>query len=112
MSRQTASRRAPTVPEYKSPYGPKYFYQSHVAGIPPKTLFRTAVKSGLYGGVGLFAVIYFASGVPRIQQDILQKVPVIGKYFVREIHPADNVSLPELFKASIQSTNYRDVQPF
>ncbi|KAL2171507.1 hypothetical protein VTG60DRAFT_2675 [Thermothelomyces hinnuleus] len=86
----TASLRAPALPQYKSPYGPKYFYQSHVAGITTKTLVRTGLKSGLYGGVALFTVIFFASGIPRIQQDILQKVPIIGKRFVREIHPADN----------------------
>ncbi|AEO60733.1 hypothetical protein MYCTH_2310269 [Thermothelomyces thermophilus ATCC 42464] len=90
MSFPTPSLRAPAHPQYKSPYGPKYFYQSHVAGITTKTLVRTGVKSGLYGGVALFAVIFFASGIPRIQQDILQKVPIIGKRFVREIHPADN----------------------
>ncbi|KAL2165045.1 hypothetical protein VTH06DRAFT_341 [Thermothelomyces fergusii] len=83
MPLPTASLRTPVLPQYKSPYGPKYFYQSHVAGITSKTFIRTGIKTGLYGGVALFTLIFFASGVPR-------KVPIIGKHFVREIHPADN----------------------
>ncbi|KAL2153765.1 hypothetical protein VTH82DRAFT_4920 [Thermothelomyces myriococcoides] len=93
MPSPTPSLRGPSLPQYKSPHGPKYFYQSHVAGITSKTFVRTGVKTGLYGGVGLFAVLFFASGIPRIQQDILQKVPIIGKHFVREIHPADNTQV-------------------
>ncbi|EAQ87392.1 hypothetical protein CHGG_04011 [Chaetomium globosum CBS 148.51] len=87
----TAPRRAPAFPEYKSPYGPKYFYQSHFAGITTKTFLKTGVKAGMFGGVALVAVIFLGSGIPRIQQDILQKIPVLGPRFpVREIHPADN----------------------
>lgn len=32
---------------------------------------NSGVKAGLFGGVALFAVIFFASGIPRIQKDIL-----------------------------------------
>jgi hypothetical protein len=64
----------------------------------------------MFGGVALFAVIFYASGIPKLQRDILQvcqlhgacshsrdsltvpqKVPFVGHYFVKEIHPADNV---------------------
>ncbi|KAK4031834.1 ubiquinol-cytochrome-c reductase complex subunit-domain-containing protein [Parachaetomium inaequale] len=86
----TPSRRAPAFPEYKSPYGPKYYYQSHVAGITQKTLLRTGVKAGMFGGVALFAVIFYASGIPRIQIDILQKIPFLGQRFVKETHASDN----------------------
>ncbi|KAI0477977.1 ubiquinol-cytochrome-c reductase complex subunit-domain-containing protein [Xylaria cf. heliscus] len=60
-------------PTYKSPYGPN------------------AVKSGAFGGVALFAVIFYASGIPRVQQDILQKIPFIGGHFIKEIPASDNV---------------------
>jgi hypothetical protein len=43
-----------------------------------------------YGGVaGLFALFFFAE-VPRVSQDIMQKVPILGSYFVKEIPPEDN----------------------
>ena len=55
--------------------------------------FPSGFKAAAFGGSALFAVIFFASGIPRVQKDILQKVPVFGNLFVKEIHPADNVSL-------------------
>lgn len=30
------------------------------------------MKTSYFGAVGLFAVIYYASGIPRVQRDILQ----------------------------------------
>ncbi|KAI0537090.1 ubiquinol-cytochrome-c reductase complex subunit-domain-containing protein [Xylaria digitata] len=77
-------------PSYKSPYGPKYHFQPHIAGWTPKQLTGLAVRSGAFGGVALFAVIYFASGIPRVQQDILQKIPFIGDHFIKEIPASDN----------------------
>jgi ubiquinol-cytochrome c reductase subunit 10 len=47
-------------------------------------------KSAAFGGALGFAVIFFASGIPRVKRDILQNLPVIGGYFVDEVHPADN----------------------
>jgi hypothetical protein len=67
----------------------------------------------MFGGVALFAVIFFASGMPRIQEDILQvcfatpeitaaatrrlltplqKIPLVGHRFKHEIPASDNVS--------------------
>lgn len=62
-----------------------------------------------FGGVALFGVIFYASGIPRLQRDVLQvcmddndfdkrdiltpqqKVPFVGSYFVNEVPPEDNV---------------------
>lgn len=61
-----------------------------------------------FGGVALFGVIFYASGIPRLQRDVLQvctlnsfdktymltpsqKVPFVGNYFVNEVPPEDNV---------------------
>ncbi|KAK4238680.1 ubiquinol-cytochrome-c reductase complex subunit-domain-containing protein [Achaetomium macrosporum] len=77
-------------PMYKSPYGPKYYYQPQIAGITTQRLLKEGVKAGMFGGVALFAVIFYASGIPRIQRDILQKVPFIGHYFIHEIPASDN----------------------
>ncbi|KAI8946834.1 ubiquinol-cytochrome-c reductase complex subunit-domain-containing protein [Xylaria longipes] len=78
------------LPSYKSPYGPKYHYQPHVAGWSIKQLTGLGVKLGGFGGVALFAVIFFASGIPKVQRDILQKIPVIGDHYIKEIPASDN----------------------
>ncbi|KAI0444103.1 ubiquinol-cytochrome-c reductase complex subunit-domain-containing protein [Xylaria telfairii] len=79
-----------SLPSYKSPYGPKYQYQPHVAGWTVKQFTGLGIKLGAFGGVGLFAVIFFASGIPRVQKDILQKIPFIGNHYIKEIPASDN----------------------
>ncbi|KAI0379320.1 ubiquinol-cytochrome-c reductase complex subunit-domain-containing protein [Hypomontagnella monticulosa] len=85
---QTPIRRS--YPSYKSPYGPKYHYQPNVAGFTLKQATGLGFKAGAFGGVALFAVIYYASGIPRVKRDILQKIPFIGGYFIKEIPASDN----------------------
>jgi hypothetical protein len=46
-----------------------------------------AAAFGVVAGTG--ALLFF-DGVPRVQKDILQKVPIIGSYFVHEVPPEDN----------------------
>lgn len=38
---------------------------------------------------GIFALFFF-DGVPKVKKDIMQKIPLIGDYFVDEIAPEDN----------------------
>ena len=38
---------------------------------------------------GIFALFFFAE-VPRVRIDIVEKIPVIGSYFKKEIPPEDN----------------------
>ena len=46
--------------------------------------------AGAFGvSAGIFALLFFDE-VPRVRQDILRKVPIIGNYFVREVPPEDN----------------------
>ena len=47
------------------------------------------LASGFGVAAGVFAVFFFGD-VPRVRQDILQKLPVIGDYFIKEIPPEDN----------------------
>lgn len=49
-----------------------------------------AIASGFGVSAGIFALFFFGE-VPRVRKDILQKVPIIGPYFVREVPPEDNV---------------------
>ncbi|KAI5310866.1 hypothetical protein KEM55_005988, partial [Ascosphaera atra] len=49
--------------------------------------------SGILGGFGVVAAagaLYFLGEVPRVRMDILEKIPVIGPYWHREIPPEDN----------------------
>lgn len=34
--------------------------------------------------------LFFFSEVPRVREDIMRKVPILGDYFIREIPPEDN----------------------
>lgn len=49
------------------------------------------IGSGFAVSAGLFAV-FFLGEVPRVREDILMKIPVIGSYWERSIAPEDNVS--------------------
>jgi Ubiquinol-cytochrome-c reductase complex subunit (QCR10) len=69
---------------------------------------HSGVKTAAFGGALGFAVLFFASGIPRVKSDVLQVramppdcfdetnmekgLPFIGGYFIKEVHPADNVS--------------------
>ncbi|KAK8127328.1 hypothetical protein PG984_008436 [Apiospora sp. TS-2023a] len=77
-------------PSYKSPYGPKYHYQPNVAGWTPKQFTQLGMKAGAFGGVALFAVIFYASGIPRVQNDILMKIPGLRNYYIKDIPASDN----------------------
>ena len=46
--------------------------------------------AGLFGVTGGIFALFFFDGVPRVQKDILQKVPIIGEFFNHEVPPEDN----------------------
>ncbi|KAK2066904.1 hypothetical protein P8C59_000682 [Phyllachora maydis] len=89
---------APTTPnvkrnviaQYKSSYGPKYHYQTNINGLTGQKAMRLALKSGAFGAVAGFALIFYTSGIPRVQQDILQKIPYVRNHFIHEIPASDN----------------------
>ncbi|KAF2800479.1 hypothetical protein K505DRAFT_320461 [Melanomma pulvis-pyrius CBS 109.77] len=75
---------------YRSPYGPQYKTAANYHGITARTAMKYGVLAGGFGGVaGIFALFFFAE-VPRVRVDIMQKVPILGSYFVVEIPPEDN----------------------
>jgi hypothetical protein len=50
----------------------------------------SGMTAGSFGAVaGIFALFFFAE-VPKVRTDIMQKVPILGSYFVVEIAPEDN----------------------
>lgn len=44
----------------------------------------------MFGGALGVAGIFFASDVPKVRTDIMQKLPFVGSYFIKEIAPEDN----------------------
>lgn len=50
----------------------------------------SGIKSAAFGGVALFAVIFYASGIPRVQRDVLMKFPGLAKYYDKKIPASDN----------------------
>ncbi|KAK6531591.1 hypothetical protein TWF694_002776 [Orbilia ellipsospora] len=75
---------------YRSPYGPKLKNGPRIGSWTVKSLTRLGVTTGAFGGVALFTALFFAEGIPRVRKDILQKIPVFGSYWIREIPPSDN----------------------
>ncbi|OCK76376.1 hypothetical protein K432DRAFT_385491 [Lepidopterella palustris CBS 459.81] len=75
---------------YKSPFGPKYKAQWNFHGLTTGRMINYGMTAGAFGGVAGIFLIFFFSDLPRVRKDIMQKVPVIGDYFVREIPPEDN----------------------
>ncbi|KAK6337702.1 hypothetical protein TWF696_001185 [Orbilia brochopaga] len=75
---------------YRSPFGPKLKNGPHIGPWTFKSLGRLGFTAGAFGGVALFTLVFFAEGVPRVRKDILQKIPVVGSYWIREIPPSDN----------------------
>merc|ERR1719313_3050306 len=62
----------------------------HVGGLSrAKAPFYLTLAGGFGGVAGIFALFFF-NGIPKVQQDILQKVPFIGDFFKHEIAPEDN----------------------
>ncbi|KAF5012903.1 hypothetical protein FDECE_1077 [Fusarium decemcellulare] len=76
--------------EFKSAYGPKYHSQPNLAGFTVQSATRIGTRLAFYGAPAAVAVLLFANGIPRVQRDILHRIPILGDFFRKEIHPADN----------------------
>ncbi|CCX29986.1 cytochrome b-c1 complex subunit 10 [Pyronema domesticum] len=67
---------------YKSQFGPKMRPQLHIAGYPLKNLAHHGISAAAFGGVALVAVLFFGEGIPRVQNDVLKKIPVVNEYWL------------------------------
>ncbi|KAK5136426.1 hypothetical protein LTR08_003071 [Meristemomyces frigidus] len=87
---QPWKQRVKDYKSFKSQYGPDYKIGPHVSGIDMSKGATMAYLAAGFGGVaGIFALFFF-DGVPRVQRDILQKLPIIGSFYVHEVPPEDN----------------------
>ncbi|KAF2118844.1 ubiquinol-cytochrome-c reductase complex subunit-domain-containing protein [Lophiotrema nucula] len=75
---------------YRSPYGPAYKTAPHFHGITARSAIKYGGMAAGFGGVAGFFALFFFAEVPKVSKDIMQKVPVLGDYFVKEIPPEDN----------------------
>jgi hypothetical protein len=46
--------------------------------------------AGGFGGVAGFFALFFFAEVPKVREDVMKKIPVLGNYFNVEIAPEDN----------------------
>ncbi|KAM5483096.1 hypothetical protein McanCB56680_003154 [Microsporum canis] len=86
------SSRAASAPfgSYRSPYAPKYTVPFKVAGVSVTQGMRFMPMAATFGAAtGIFAV-FFLGDTPRIREDILMNIPLIGSYWERSIAPEDN----------------------
>ncbi|KAF2640677.1 hypothetical protein P280DRAFT_498546 [Massarina eburnea CBS 473.64] len=75
---------------FRSQFGPQYKIQPNFHGITARHLVKFGTTAAGFGGVlGFFALFMFAE-VPRVREDIMKKVPVLGDYFTVSIPPEDN----------------------
>ncbi|KAI8236261.1 Dol-P-Glc:Glc(2)Man(9)GlcNAc(2)-PP-Dol alpha-1,2-glucosyltransferase [Colletotrichum sp. SAR 10_99] len=86
----TPPRVGTLYPTYRSKFGPKYNTVPNVAGWTVSQVIKLGVRAGGFGAAAGIAALFYTSGIPRIQKDILQKIPILGNQFVKEVHPADN----------------------
>ncbi|KAF2016514.1 hypothetical protein BU24DRAFT_492582 [Aaosphaeria arxii CBS 175.79] len=83
------SQRTP-YKAYRSPFGPAYKTAPHFHGITARSLVKFGTIAGGFGGVAGFFALFFFAEVPRVRVDIMQKIPILGPYFINEIPPEDN----------------------
>ncbi|EMC96305.1 hypothetical protein BAUCODRAFT_156498 [Baudoinia panamericana UAMH 10762] len=83
-------RRRVDYQSFKSQFGPEYKIGWHAYGLNMTQATRyMSLAAGMGISLGIFG-IFFLDAVPRVQRDILQKLPFIGSYFVHEVPPEDN----------------------
>jgi ubiquinol-cytochrome c reductase subunit 10 len=73
-----------------SKFGPRIYHQTNVAGFSPQQLVKLGFRLSGFGASALVGVIFFASGIPRLQDDVLKKIPGLAGVYEKVIHPADN----------------------
>ncbi|KAK4539296.1 hypothetical protein LTR36_000822 [Oleoguttula mirabilis] len=87
---QPWSPRVHGYKSFKSRYGPDYKLGRSIMGINMTNGMTLAYLAGGFGSVaGIFALFFF-DGVPRVQTDILQKLPFVGEFYKHETPPEDN----------------------
>ncbi|KAJ4287552.1 hypothetical protein N0V90_012255 [Kalmusia sp. IMI 367209] len=75
---------------YQSRFGPQYKIARNFHGFTANHAIKYGTLAAGFGGVAGFFALFFFAEVPRVRKDIMQKVPILGDYFIQEIAPEDN----------------------
>ncbi|QIX02504.1 hypothetical protein AMS68_008021 [Peltaster fructicola] len=77
--------------QFRSRYGPNVKQAKYKLGQYDVSYLRriAPIAVGFGAAAGVFAV-FFLNAVPRLQRDVLSKIPLIGGFFTHEIAPEDN----------------------
>ncbi|KAK9383076.1 cytochrome b-c1 complex subunit 10 [Kockiozyma suomiensis] len=65
-------------------------YNPTFSGFSRQVLLRWAPNLGLWGGAIGVGALFLLEPIPRVQNVILSKLPILGDYWVRPIDPADS----------------------
>ncbi|KAK1446791.1 hypothetical protein CCUS01_02350, partial [Colletotrichum cuscutae] len=76
--------------------GSRYNTIPNVGGWTIASVVKLGTRAAGFGAAAGVAALFYTSGIPRIQNDILVKIPIVGPKFLKEVPPAsDNVSFPQ-----------------
>ncbi|WYZ45880.1 hypothetical protein EsH8_IX_000105 [Colletotrichum jinshuiense] len=78
------------VAVFRSKFGPRYNTIPNVGGWTISHAVKFGTRAAGFGAAAGVGALFYTSGIPRIQRDILQKVPVIGQTWIKEIPASDN----------------------
>ncbi|RPA87506.1 hypothetical protein BJ508DRAFT_320518 [Ascobolus immersus RN42] len=80
------------TPAWSSRFGPKYKIQPNVLGYTVRSLTPIALSAAGFGGVALVGALFFLNAVPRVRRDVLERLPVVGNYWIGkgELPASDN----------------------
>ncbi|PBP20347.1 hypothetical protein BUE80_DR008866 [Diplocarpon rosae] len=68
----------------------RYKLNRNINGWTIKQATKLGATLGAFGGVaGVFAIFFFAE-IPKVRNDIMVNIPIIGQHFIKEIPPSDN----------------------
>ncbi|OHF00480.1 hypothetical protein CORC01_04230 [Colletotrichum orchidophilum] len=84
------ARVGTSYPAYHSKFGPKYKTIPNFGGWTIPSAIKFATRAGGFGAAAGIAALFYTSGIPRIQNDILIKIPIIGSKFAKEELPASD----------------------
>lgn len=61
---------------------------------------NSGISAAAFGGVALVAVLFFGEGIPRVQNDVLKKIPVVNEYWLskKPVPASDSVSFSLLLQ--------------
>ncbi|CZT19077.1 related to ubiquinol cytochrome c reductase 8.5 kDa subunit [Ramularia collo-cygni] len=75
---------------FRSKYGPQYKAAMHVGGMDKQFLVRAGYLAAGFGASAGVFLIFFFDGLPRLQKDVLGKIPFLSQFYNKEIAPEDN----------------------